>query len=194
MPAPLPLMSAACLDASGSGATGAGPNIHPCATYRRSPQISPDGSGKSRGGQWQPHDTSAVVTIAGKAAATSCPELRGLLRVCPSGVHQLPGAPEQHPQPCRAQQPPSCSRLPHHPGVHVVNAQVGVVQKAAAQAVPPAVPAMADDGHAPILQGATMLTYGVLPIFGVGGLRGGTGGGSAGLSATGSGSSRSSTT
>ena len=104
--------------------------------------------------------------ISGRQRPQGCPELRGLLRVCPGGVHQLPGAPEQHPQPCRAQYPPSCSRLPHHPGVHVVNAQVGVVQKTAAQAVPPAVPAMADDGHAPIFQGATMLTYGVLPIFG----------------------------
>jgi hypothetical protein len=83
----------------------------------------------------------------------------------PHEAGQLPGAPEEHPQPCRAQQPPSCSCLPHHPGVHVVNAQAGVVQKATAQAVPPAVPAMADDGHARILQGATMLICGVLPIF-----------------------------
>jgi hypothetical protein len=49
--------------------------------------------------------------------------------------------------------------------VDVVKARAGVVQEAVAQAVSPAVPAMADDGHARILQGAVTLTYGVLPIF-----------------------------
>ncbi len=82
----------------------------------------------------------------------------------PHQVSRLPGAPEQHPQPCPTQQP-SCSRRPHHPGAYVVNAHAGVVQKAVALAVAPAVPAMADDGHAGILQGAVMLTHGVLPIF-----------------------------
>ena len=76
----------------------------------------------------------------------------------PCELSQLPGAPEQHSQPGCTQRPPPGPYLPHHPGMRVVNAQAGVVQKAAAQTVPPAVPAMADDGHAAILQRAGMLT------------------------------------
>ena len=72
------------------------------------------------------------------------------------GSNRLPGAPEQPQQPHRIPQP-SSSQLTHHPAVNVVNAQVGVVQKAVARAVSPAMPAVANCGHSQILSGRTEL-------------------------------------